>query len=101
MKIKKQDNVIIISGKDKGFKGKVIEAHPKDQQVVIDGANLIKKHIKSQKKGEKGQRIELPAPIHVSNVAFFCQKCKKGSRIGFDIKDGSKKRICKKCSNEI
>jgi len=102
MKIKKDDNVIIISGKDKGFKGKVVQIDRQKSRIVVDGANLIKKHIKSSKKGEKGQRVEIPASIHVSNVQLYCDNCKKGVKVSF-IKgeDGSKKRVCKKCNNEI
>lgn len=102
MKIKKDDNVIINSGKDKGYKGKVIQVLRDKNRVVVDGANLIKKHIKNPNKNEKGQRIEMPASINVSNVSLFCDKCKKGVRTGAKInKDGSKIRICKKCNNEI
>lgn len=102
MKIKKDDNVIIISGKDKGFKGKVASLDKKKDRIVVDGANLIKKHIKSSKKGEKGQRVEIPAPLHVSNVQLYCDSCKKGVKVSFvKGKDGFKKRVCKKCKNEI
>ena len=102
MNIRKGDNVVIIAGKDKGLKGEVIKVDQKDGQVVVDGAHLIKKHIKSSKRGEKGQRIELPAPIDVSNVKLFCPKCKKGVRASFIVGEtGKKKRICKKCSDEI
>ncbi|MEA3273604.1 MAG: 50S ribosomal protein L24 [Patescibacteria group bacterium] len=102
MKIKKDDNVIIISGKDKGFKGKIVQIDNKKDRVVVDGANLIKKHIKSSKKGEKGQRVEIPAPLHISNVQLYCDNCKKGVKVSFaKQEDGSKKRICKKCNHEI
>ncbi|MBD3238138.1 MAG: 50S ribosomal protein L24 [Candidatus Moranbacteria bacterium] len=103
MNVKKGDQVVIISGKDKGFKGEVIEINPKKSVLVVDGANLIKKHIKNPKSKEKGQKIEMPAPIHASNVKLYCDNCKKavrsGSRITKDSK--SKIRICKKCQNEI
>ncbi|MBD3300282.1 MAG: 50S ribosomal protein L24 [Candidatus Moranbacteria bacterium] len=102
MKIKKGDQVIIISGKDKGFKGEVIQIMPKKGRLIVDGANLIKKHIKNPNKKEKGQRIEMPAAIDASNVQLYCGKCKKGVQTGAKTtKEGSKKRICKKCNNEI
>ena len=102
MKVKKGDQVIIIAGKDKGKTGEVIRVDRMKDKVVVDDANLIKRHIKSSKKGEKGQRIEMPAPIHISNVKFYCSQCKKGVRIGHEIKEGeTKKRICKKCKHEI
>ncbi len=102
MKIKKDDNVIIISGKDKGFKGKVVSIDRKKDKLAVDGANLIKKHIKSSKKGEKGQRIEMPALLHISNVQLYCEHCKRGVKVCFTKnEDGTKKRICKRCKNEI
>lgn len=102
MKIRKNDQVIIISGKDKNFKGKVIEVKKGSSSVVVDGANLIKKHLKGPSGKKKGQRIEMPAPLHVSNVQLFCEKCKKGVRVSYiEDKEKGKKRICKKCKNEI
>lgn len=106
--MRKGDKVIIISGKDKGFKGEIIQVDIKNQRVIVDGANLIKKHMKSGKKNEKGQRIEMPAPIHVSNAMLYCEKCGKGVKASFKAKkDGEaagkriKIRVCKKCKNEI
>ena len=102
MRIKKGDTVQVIAGKDKGLKGEVMQTYPKKDKVVVDGAFLIKKHIKSPNKNEKGQRIEMPAPIHISNVLLYCSKCKKGVRVGTVINEkGVKKRVCKKCNNEI
>ncbi len=94
MKIKKNDTVLIISGKDKGRKGKVIKALPKTNKIVVEGLNLIKKHVRPKKQGEKGQRIELPAPLDISNVKLICPKCKSAVRI-------TKKRICKKCQSQV
>ena len=94
MKIKKNDMVLIISGKDKGRKGKVIKALPKTNKIVVEGLNIIKKHVRPKKQGEKGQRIELPAPLDISNVKLICPKCKSPVRV-------NKKRICKKCQNQV
>lgn len=94
MKIKKNDTVLIISGKDRGRKDKVIKVMPKKNKVIVEGLNLVRKHIRPKKQGEKGQRIELPAPLDVSNVKLICPKCKKATRV-------SKKRICKKCQSQI
>jgi len=94
MKIKKNDIVLIISGKDKGRKGKVIKASPKTNKIVVEGLNIVKKHVRPKKQGEKGQRIDLPAPLDVSNVKLICPKCKSPVRI-------TKKRICKKCQNQV
>ncbi|MDP2705116.1 MAG: 50S ribosomal protein L24 [Patescibacteria group bacterium] len=82
MKIKKGDNVIIISGKDKGKTGKVTRAFPKEGSVVVAGANIKKRHRKARKSGEKGQIIEKSLPIPVSNVMFVDPKTSKPSRIG-------------------
>jgi len=101
MKIRKDDIVLIISGKDKGRKGKVIEALPKEAKVIIENINLRKKHIKPRKSGEKGQIVELPGPLSVSNVKIVCPKCGKAARVGYKLEGKKKFRICKKCNQEI
>lgn len=101
MKIKKDDNVIVISGKDRGRKAKVVRALPKENKVVLEKLNIIKKHKKPRKQGEKGQVVEISAPMHVSNVKLICTKCSKSTRVGFKIFKNKKFRICKKCSAEI
>ncbi len=101
MKVKKNDTVLIISGKYRGRKGKILKAFPKKDKVLIDGVNLRKKHQKPKKTGDKGQIIEVPAPIHISNVKIICPKCKKATRIGYRIEGGEKYRICKKCDKTI
>lgn len=101
MKLKKGDTVLIISGKDRGKKGKVLEALPKEERIVVEGANLRKKHVRPRRMGEKGQIIELPAPIHISNLKLICPKCGKATRVGYKILEGKKIRICKKCGQEI
>ncbi len=101
MKIKKNDNVMIISGKDRGKSGKVLKIFPKTDSVVIEGANIRKKHSRSKKQGQKGQIIQKPAPIHTSNVMLICSACNKPRRIGYKIFENKKTRICKKCGSEI
>ena len=113
MKIRKDDTVLIISGKDRGRKGKIIESFPKKGRVVVEGINLRKKHAKPKKSGEKGQIVETPAFIDVSNIKLICSKCGKPTRTGYKkskIKreptarlrqQKSKIRICKKCGQEI
>lgn len=106
MKIKKGDQVLIITGKDRGRKGKVIKSLPKEEKIVVEGLNIIKKHTKPKKQGEKGQVIEIAAPLLVSNVKLICPKCGKTTRIGYkkvlDPKSKeSKVRICKKCGQEL
>lgn len=101
MKIKKGDTVLIISGKDKGRKSKILQVLSKEQKIVIEGVNIRKKHIKPRKTGEKGQIIETPGPLHISNVKLICRKCGKPIRVEYKIADGKKFRICKKCGQEI
>lgn len=101
MRIKKGDTVLIISGKDKGKKGKVLKSLPKDGRILVEGINLRKKHQKPRKAGEKGQIVEMPIPVSVSNVKIVCPKCGKAVRIGSKIEGQKKYRICKKCDQEI
>ena len=104
MKIRKNDQVLIISGKDKNRKGKVIETLPKQGKVVVEGINLRKKHIKPKKSGEKGQIVTVPGPFDASDVKIICPKCNKATRIGYQEKkkeDKNKVRMCKKCKSQI
>jgi len=101
MRIKKGDTVLIISGKDKGKKGAILQVFPKEAKVMIEGINLRKKHQKPKRTGEKGQIITLPSPISISNVKFICPKCGKPTRVSYKILEKNKVRICKKCGQEI
>ncbi len=101
MKVKKGDNILIISGKDKGRTGKIIKALPKESKILVEGINLKKKHVRPKREGEKGQVVEIPAALDVSNVQIICPKCGKITRIGYKIDKNIKKRICKKCNQEI
>ncbi|MEI6596939.1 MAG: 50S ribosomal protein L24 [bacterium] len=109
MKIKKGDKVKILAGKDKGKIGKVLQVFQSANRASIEGLNLLVKHMRPRKQGEKGQRIEFPAPINLSNVILVCSKCDKPTRVGYkylevtknDIKQNKKVRICKKCKQVI
>lgn len=101
MKVKKGDKVLIISGKDRGKTGKILNAFPKEEKIVVEGINLRKKHQKPRKSGEKGQIITFPAHLSVSNVKIICSKCEKPARVGYKMTDNKKYRICKKCGQEI
>ena len=101
MKIKEKDNVILIAGKDKGKKGKVIRAIPRGDKIVVEGVNIKKKHQKARGKGQKGQVVEFAVPIHVSNVMIEDAKTKKPSRVGYKIVNGKKIRIAKKSGSEV
>lgn len=101
MRIKKGDQVRIISGKDRGKSGKVLRVIAENSKIVVEGINLAKKHMKPKKGGEKGQRVEIPAPLSISNTMLVCPKCGKLTRVRFDIKGENKSRICKKCKSEV
>jgi len=101
MKIKKGDTVLIISGKDRNKKGVVLRSFPKERKVVVEGVSLIKKHQKPKKGGEKGQILQIPSRVEVSNVAIICPSCKKITRIGSIIIKDKKYRSCKKCGKKL
>ena len=100
MKIKKNDTVLIISGKDRGRKGKVLNVFPEEQKLLVEGANIRKRHVRPKKSGEKGQIVESPAPFSASNVKLICAKCGKSTRVAYQFIDKKKRRICKKCKQE-
>ena len=101
MSIKKNDTVIVLSGKDKGKQGKVLEAMPADRKVIVEGINMVTRHTKPRKQGEQGGIVKRETPIRSCKVALFCEKCGKGVRVGHKIEDGKKTRICRKCGAEI
>ena len=99
MKIKKNDSVVVIAGKDKGKTGKVAKAMPKDDSIIIEGVNLKKKHERARKSGSKGQIVERAMPIHVSNVMLL--EGKKGVRVGKKEIGGKNVRVSRKTGKEI
>ena len=101
MKIKKGDTVLIVTGKDKGKKGKVKECFPQEKRIKIEGLVLVKKIIRPKKEGEKGQIVEVPRKIDVSNVKLICPHCHQAVRVGYTMKNGRKVRVCQKCHQVI
>ena len=101
MNIKKDDKVVVLSGKDKGKQGKVLVADPKAMKVIVEGVNVATKHQKTRKQGEEGGIIKVETPIYAAKVQLVCPKCGKGTRVGHKIADGKKVRVCKKCGAEI
>ncbi len=102
MKIRKNDTVLVITGKDKGKKGKVRFAYPKDNQVLVEGVNFIKRHTRARAQVRQAGIIDLEVPIHVSNVMLLCGKCNHAARIGCRfLEDGRKVRICLSCQEVI
>ena len=102
MKIRKNDTVLVIIGKDKGKKGKVRFAYPKDERLLVEGVNFVKRHTRARGVVRQAGIIEREAPIHVSNVMLLCSKCSHPTRIGFHfLEDGRKVRFCRACGEVI
>jgi large subunit ribosomal protein L24 len=102
MKIKKNDTVLVIAGKDKGKKGKVRFAYPDDQRIMVEGINMIKKHTKAKGQVRQAGIIEREAPISAANVMLLCSKCNKPARIGYRVlADGRKARFCRACGEVV
>ncbi|HCC68462.1 MAG TPA: 50S ribosomal protein L24 [Nitrospiraceae bacterium] len=100
--LKKNDTVIVIAGKEKGRRGRVLSVYPDKESLLVEKLNIIKKHMKPRKHYEKGGIIEKEAPIHRSNVMLICPKCEKPTKIEQDFLRGNKKvRVCKKCREVI
>ena len=102
MNIRTGDNVIVLSGKDKGKTGKVIRADVKGMKVVVEGVNVATKHQAPRRQGQEGGIIKVETPIYVSKVQVVCPKCGKPTRVAhkFDA-DGNKSRVCKKCGANL
>jgi len=102
MKIRKNDTVLVMAGKDRGKRGKVRFAYPKKNRVVVEGINFIKKHSRARGQARQAGIIDLEAPIAVSNVMLLCGKCNRPTRVGFtSLEDGKKVRVCCKCKEVI
>lgn len=101
MKIHKGDQVEIIAGKDKGKQGSVLRIFPATERVLVKGANMVKRHRKARREGEKGERVEMEASIHVSNVALLCPETNKPTRVGYRYDGGEKVRFAKRSGKAI
>jgi len=101
MGIKKGDEVKVLAGKDKGKTGKVLDVFPKDRRVVAEGLNVHVRFSRPKKRGEKGQRMEVPAPMDVSKLILVCPLCGKPTRVGKEVTDSGTYRKCKKCGKAI
>lgn len=102
MKIRKDDTVVIITGKDRGKRGKVRRALPREDKVIVEGLNMIKRHSRARRAVRQAGIIELEAPVHVSNVMLICDKCGNPTRVSFRfLDDGRKVRTCNSCQEVI
>lgn len=101
-RLKKGDEAVVLSGKDKGKSGKILRVWPGEEQVLVEGVNVRRRHQKARRAGTKGSIIEIVTPIHWARVMPKCPRCGKPARAGTAIrKDGSKYRVCKKCNGEF
>ena len=101
MRIKKGDNVQVLSGNDKGKTGEVLEVLPKADKIVVKEVNIRKKHVKPRKQGEEGGIIPVECAVNSSIVNVVCPNCGKATRVGYKIEDDKKVRVCKKCGTKI
>ena len=100
-KIKVNDNVVVINGASKGKRGKVLKIDREKSRIIVEGINKRNKYLKPSQENPQGRVVNIEFPIDISNVMFFCDKCKKGSRIGTEFKDKNKFRVCKTCGKSI
>ena len=101
MNIRKDDKVVVISGKDKGKEGKVLVAQPKAGKVIVEGVSVASKHQKPRKQGEEGGIIKMETPIYACKVMVVCPKCGKPTRVAHKIDGDKKVRVCKKCGANL
>lgn len=102
IRLRKNDVVVVISGKDRGKKGKILKVLRDKNQVVVEGVNFIKKHVRPSRQHRHGGILEMEGPLHVSKVMIYCPRCDKGVRIGAAfLDDGRKVRVCKKCGEVL
>ena len=101
MKIRKDDKVVVLSGRDKGKEGKVLSADPKNGKVIVEGVLVASRHQKPRKQGEEGGIVKREAAIASSKVQVVCPKCNKGTRVAHKIEGGKKTRVCKHCGAEL
>ena len=96
--VKTNDTVVILSGKDKGKKGKVLEVSPTEGKVIVEGLNMVTKHVKPRRMGESGGIVKAEAPLYACKVQLVCPKCDKATRLAHKVlENGTKERVCKKC----
>jgi len=100
--VKKGDTVMIISGKDRGKKGKVLEVSPSEGKIIVEGRNMVTKHVKPRKMGDQGGIVKAEGAMYACKVQVVCPRCGKPTRVGHKVyEDGTKERICKKCGEAL
>ena len=101
LNVKKNDTVVVLSGKDKGKQGKVLSVNPEAGKVVVEGVSVATRHQKARRQGEEGGIVKKETPIYACKVMTVCPKCNKATRVAHKIVDGKKVRVCKHCGAEI
>jgi large subunit ribosomal protein L24 len=102
MHIRRDDTVLVIAGDDKGTRARVLRVDPRKGRAIVEGVNRVYKHLRRSRKNPQGGRLEIEAPIHVSNLLVVCSKCNQGVRVGFKRDaDGKKRRVCRKCGADL
>ena len=101
MNIRKDDKVIVLSGKDKGKEGKVLTAMPKEGKLIVEGISVASRHQKPRRQGEEGGIIKMPTPIYACKVMVVCPKCGKPTRVAHKLDSGKSVRVCKKCGANL
>ena len=99
--VKTGDTVMVISGKDKGKTGKVLEVSPKEGKIIVEDINIVTKHVKPRREGEAGGIMKVPGAMYASKVMLYCSECKKPTRIAHKVSGDSKVRVCKHCGAEL
>jgi large subunit ribosomal protein L24 len=102
LRIKKNDRVVVIAGKNRGVVSRVLYVIPKKNRAVVENVNIVKRHMRARGPNQPGGIVEREAPIHISNLMLYCEKCKKGVRFGTQITpEGAKQRVCKGCGSVL
>ena len=101
MKLLKGDNVVMLSGKDRGKKAKILAVFPESGKIVVEGLNMIKRHTKPRQQGQSGQIINKERAVSAASVAIVCKSCGKATRVGYSMEGDKKTRICKKCKSTV
>ena len=91
----------MLAGKDRGRTGKILRVLPDRERVVVDGVQMLKRHVRPRKSGQKGEVVQFPSSVHASNVGLVCGSCGKTTRAGYRVEGKTKTRICKKCGASI
>ncbi len=100
-KLKVNDNVVVMTGADRGRRGKLLFVDRKKGRVVVEGINKKKKHVRGNQENPRGGVVTIEVPLNISNVLYFCDKCKKGVRLGYEVRDSGKSRVCRSCGKSI